>query len=69
MTTKTKVAEIRKAGGNFELVERDIPQPGSGHVRLKVEACGICHSDVLIKDGLGIPRTRWNSARFPRYAR
>ena len=49
---KMKAAQIGKAGGNFELVERDIPEPGVGQVRVKVEACGICHSDVLVKDGL-----------------
>jgi D-arabinose 1-dehydrogenase-like Zn-dependent alcohol dehydrogenase len=42
------------------LVERDIPEPGAGQVRVKVEACGICHSDVLIKDGL------WPGLQFPR---
>jgi D-arabinose 1-dehydrogenase-like Zn-dependent alcohol dehydrogenase len=55
-----KVAQISKPGGNFELVEREIPQPGSGQVRIKVEACGICHSDVLVKDGL------WPGLQYPR---
>jgi len=55
-----KVAQISKAGGDFELVERDIPQPGRGQVRVKIEACGICHSDVLVKDGL------WPGLRYPR---
>jgi D-arabinose 1-dehydrogenase-like Zn-dependent alcohol dehydrogenase len=49
---KMKAAQISKAGGNFELVERDIPEPGARQVRVKVEACGICHSDVIVKDGL-----------------
>jgi alcohol dehydrogenase len=44
---RMKVAQIAKAGGPFEIVERDIPQPGPGQVRIKVEACGICHSDFL----------------------
>jgi D-arabinose 1-dehydrogenase-like Zn-dependent alcohol dehydrogenase len=52
MKTKMKAAQIGKPGGNFELVERDIPEPGPGQVRVKVEACGICHSDVLVKEGL-----------------
>ena len=60
MTGKMKVAQIGKAGGDFELVERDIPQPGIGQVRVKVEACGICHSDVLVKDGL------WPGLKYPR---
>src|SRR5213594_1864259 len=55
-----KAAQISKAGGDFELVERDIPQPGPGQVRVKVEACGICHSDVLIKEGL------WPGIQYPR---
>jgi len=58
--TKTKVAQIAKPGGDWELVERDIPQPGAGQVRVKVEACGICHSDVLIKEGL------WPGIQYPR---
>src|SRR5438477_9070222 len=57
---KMKAAQISKPGGDFELVERDIPQPGPGQVRVKVEACGICHSDVLVKDGL------WPGLQYPR---
>jgi D-arabinose 1-dehydrogenase-like Zn-dependent alcohol dehydrogenase len=60
MTTKMKAAQISKAGGNFELVERAIPEPGPRQVRVKVEACGICHSDVLVKDGL------WPGLQYPR---
>lgn len=55
-----KAAQISKAGGDFELVERDVPQPGAGQVRVKIEACGICHSDVLVKDGL------WPGIHYPR---
>jgi D-arabinose 1-dehydrogenase-like Zn-dependent alcohol dehydrogenase len=47
-----KVAQISKPGGNFELVEREIPEPGLRQVRIKVKACGVCHSDVVTKDGL-----------------
>ena len=47
-----KVAQISKAGGDFEIVEREIPNPGPGQVRIKVQACGVCHSDVLTKEGL-----------------
>jgi D-arabinose 1-dehydrogenase-like Zn-dependent alcohol dehydrogenase len=46
-----KAMQISKPGGNFEVVERPIPQPGRGQVRVKVEACGICHSDALVKEG------------------
>ena len=46
-----KAVQISKAGGDFELVEREIPQPGLGEVRIKVEACGICHSDAFVKEG------------------
>jgi D-arabinose 1-dehydrogenase-like Zn-dependent alcohol dehydrogenase len=55
-----KVAQISKASGPFEIVERDIPEPGPGQVRIKVAACGICHSDALVKNavypGLQLPR-------------
>jgi D-arabinose 1-dehydrogenase-like Zn-dependent alcohol dehydrogenase len=46
-----KVAQVSKPGGDFQIVEREIPRPGAGQVRIKVQACGICHSDVLTKDG------------------
>jgi len=55
-----KVMQIGRASGDFELVEREIPEPLQGQVRLKVEACGICHSDVFVKDGL------WPGIEFPR---
>jgi D-arabinose 1-dehydrogenase-like Zn-dependent alcohol dehydrogenase len=47
-----KVAQVSKPGASFQIVEREIPEPGAGQVRIKVQACGICHSDVLTKDGL-----------------
>jgi D-arabinose 1-dehydrogenase-like Zn-dependent alcohol dehydrogenase len=55
-----KVAQISKAGGNFEIVEREIPKPDAGQVRIKVQACGICHSDALTKEGL------WPGIQYPR---
>ncbi|MBV9084302.1 MAG: alcohol dehydrogenase catalytic domain-containing protein, partial [Acidobacteriaceae bacterium] len=55
-----KVAQISKPGGDFQLVEREVPQPGPGQVRVKVEACGICHSDMLVKEG------HWPGLQYPR---
>ena len=55
-----KAVQISKPGGNFELVERPIPQPARGEVRIKVEACGICHSDALVKEG------QWPGLQYPR---
>jgi len=49
-----------QAGGNFEIVERPTPEPGRGQVRIKVEACGICHSDALVKEGM------WPGIKYPR---
>jgi D-arabinose 1-dehydrogenase-like Zn-dependent alcohol dehydrogenase len=46
-----KVAQIPAPGADFQIVEREIPDPGAGHVRIKVQACGVCHSDVLTKEG------------------
>src|SRR5262249_12331068 len=55
-----KVAQISKPGADFEIVEREIPNPGTGQVRIRVQACGICHSDVLTKEGL------WPGIQYPR---
>lgn len=49
---KMRAVQVPKAKGNFEFVEREIPEPGSGEVRIKVQACGICHSDSMGKEGL-----------------
>ncbi len=46
-----KVAQIPKAGADFEIVEREIPNPQAGQVRIKVQACGVCHSDAVTKEG------------------
>jgi NADPH:quinone reductase-like Zn-dependent oxidoreductase len=60
MTTTMRAAQISRPGGAWELVERMAPEPRAGHVRVQVEACGICHSDALVKDrlwpGLAHPR-------------
>jgi D-arabinose 1-dehydrogenase-like Zn-dependent alcohol dehydrogenase len=55
-----KAVQISKPGGNFEVVERPIPEPGREQVRIKVEACGICHSDELVKHGY------WPGIQYPR---
>ena len=49
---KMKAVQVPKPGADFEIVEREIPQPGPGEVRIRVLACGVCHSDVVTKDGL-----------------
>jgi D-arabinose 1-dehydrogenase-like Zn-dependent alcohol dehydrogenase len=48
---KMHVAQVPRPNGPLELVEKDIPEPGNGAVRIKVEACGICHSDSFTKEG------------------
>src|ERR1700752_2498000 len=55
-----KVAQISKPGAGFQLVEREIPEPGPAHVRIKVKACGVCHSDVLTVEG------GWPGLEYPR---
>jgi D-arabinose 1-dehydrogenase-like Zn-dependent alcohol dehydrogenase len=55
-----KSAQVPSPGADFQIVERDIPKPGVGQVRIKVQACGVCHSDVLTKDGL------WPGIQYPR---
>lgn len=54
--TKMRAVQVSKAGGTYEVVERDIPEPGPGWVRIKVEACGVCHSDMVLRVG-AIPGT------------
>lgn len=50
--SKMRVVQVGRVGGPLELVEREIPKPGAGAVRIRVEACGICHSDSFTKEGL-----------------
>src|ERR1700712_5764915 len=52
--TKMRAVQVSTKGGPFEPVERDIPEPGPGWIRIKVEACGVCHSDAIVKYG-GMP--------------
>jgi D-arabinose 1-dehydrogenase-like Zn-dependent alcohol dehydrogenase len=55
-----KAVQIPKAGADFEVVEREIPKPGAGQVRIKVQACGVCHSDLFTKEGV------WPGIQYPR---
>lgn len=55
-----RVAQVPRPGAPFEIVERPVPEPPADWVRIKVQACGVCHSDVLVKDGL------WAGLQYPR---
>jgi D-arabinose 1-dehydrogenase-like Zn-dependent alcohol dehydrogenase len=55
-----KTAQVPGPGADFQIVEREIPQPGPGQVRIKVQACGVCHSDEFTKDG------SWPGIQYPR---
>ncbi len=55
-----KAIHVAGAGGDWQLVEREVPQPKAGQVRVKVQACGICHSDMFVKEG------QWPGLQFPR---
>ncbi|MGA2715496.1 MAG: alcohol dehydrogenase [Bryobacteraceae bacterium] len=47
-----RAVQVSRPGGPFEIVERPIPEPGTGMVRVKIQACGVCHSDSYTKEGL-----------------
>jgi D-arabinose 1-dehydrogenase-like Zn-dependent alcohol dehydrogenase len=49
---KMKAVQVPKPGADFEIVEREIPEPDPGQVRIRVQACGVCHSDVITKEGV-----------------
>ena len=55
-----EAAQVPNPGADFQIVEREIPQPGVGQVRIKVQACGVCHSDALTKEGT------WPGIQYPR---
>jgi D-arabinose 1-dehydrogenase-like Zn-dependent alcohol dehydrogenase len=55
-----RAVQVSRPGGPFELVEREVPQPGPRQVRVKVQACGLCHSDTLTKEG------HWPGIVYPR---
>jgi D-arabinose 1-dehydrogenase-like Zn-dependent alcohol dehydrogenase len=52
-----RAIQVSRPGGQFELVERPLPEPRFGEVRIRVQACGVCHSDAIAKEGWlpGIP--------------
>jgi D-arabinose 1-dehydrogenase-like Zn-dependent alcohol dehydrogenase len=58
--SKMRAVQVPRPNGPLELVERDIPEPPAGSVRIKIQACGICHSDSLTKEGT------WPGIRYPR---
>src|SRR6202008_1242783 len=55
-----KAAQVREPGADFEIVEREIPKPDPGQVRVRVLACGVCHSDSFTKEG------QWPGIQYPR---
>ena len=55
-----KVAQVPAPGADFQIVEREIRAPGAGQVRIKVQACGVCHSDSFTKEG------SWPGIQYPR---
>jgi D-arabinose 1-dehydrogenase-like Zn-dependent alcohol dehydrogenase len=55
-----KAVQVSRPGGDFEVVERPTPEPGRGQVRIKVGACGVCHSDAIVKE------TGWPGLQYPR---
>jgi D-arabinose 1-dehydrogenase-like Zn-dependent alcohol dehydrogenase len=55
-----KVAQVPGPGAEFQIVEREIPLPGPGQVRIRVQACGVCHSDEFTKEG------SWPGIQYPR---
>jgi D-arabinose 1-dehydrogenase-like Zn-dependent alcohol dehydrogenase len=57
---KMRVVQVASPNAPLEMVEREIPEPGAGSVRVKVDACGICHSDSVVKQGI------WPGLKYPR---
>src|SRR5271155_1344661 len=55
-----RAAQVPSPGADFQMVEREIPNPGAGQVRIRVQACGVCHSDSLTKEG------SWPGIQYPR---
>ena len=59
-SVKGRAVQVLAAGGDFQVVQREFPDPGPGHVRIRIQACGVCHSDSFTKLGL------WPGIEFPR---
>ncbi len=59
-TVSGRSMQVPAAGGAFQLVNKEFPDPGPGQVRIRVQACGVCHSDSLTKEGM------WPGLQFPR---
>lgn len=57
---KMRAVQVTRPTGPLDIVEREIPEPAAGQVRVKIEACGICHSDAMTKEGL------WAGIQYPR---
>ncbi len=57
---KGRSMQVPAAGGAFQLVTKEFPEPGPGHVRIRVHACGVCHSDSFTKEG------QWPGIQYPR---
>jgi len=57
---KMRAVQVARAGGSLEIVEREVPEPARGEVRVRIEACGVCHSDSLTVEG------QWSGLTFPR---
>lgn len=58
--SQMKVAQVPAPGADFQITEREIPEPAVAHVRIKIQACGVCHSDVFTKEG------SWPGIEYPR---
>ena len=52
--------QISRPGAPFEVVKREVPEPGPNQVRIRVQACGVCHSDLFVKEG------HWPGLQYPR---
>jgi len=57
---KMRAVQVARAGGSLEIVEREVPEPARGEVRVRIQACGVCHSDSLTVEG------QWSGLTFPR---